>query len=800
MISRRDFLKIVGLTTFAGALTPSLLRETGASSSGKNSLPGIESWGLTTCTGCPGACGLRVKLVDGRPVRVDGNPLSPINRGKLCPVGLTELQQFYNPDRLRSPLIRKGPRGSDNFEKIGWQEAYKLLFSRLSELRSRSEPHKVAFLDGDFPGITKQIVKRFMDAYGSPNYIDLNPLIISNVSNAVLLTFGKRSLPAFDIRNAEIVLSFGAPILESWYVPVLTQKNFGFWRRERNIRGRFIYVGPRLGTTASKADEFIGIHPGTEGALALGMAHVIIKEGLYDKDFVNTHTHGFDEFRDLVLRKYHPDRISGITGVPVIEILKISREFAAGKPSIAIPMEDISHFSARLYDIMAIMALNALVGNINKEGGIYIFHHDYPDLPSPVVRDEISKRGHSKPSVLQADAMYPVDTHPLLPFMKCAVTGKPYPISILMMRETDPLYSYPATEDLLKAFESIPFVISFSRFLDETSMYADLILPDLSPFEKWEIAYMPKVETMLCIGIIKPVLKATDGTLSTSDLFLRLSKDIGGSVRSSLPWEDTHTTIRSLIKVLYDESRGSPYGSSSDEILERILEKAGLKFPFPPNFEDFWKEVEEKGGWWSFIHPGEETLRFFTPSGRFEFQSSILRSKLQHYGIRKNGKNRSSIDETISSLGVNAKGGELFLPHFEPLSEEGFHLITEPPLVFLTGRATNRPHLMDISGQYPRESWESFVEINPSTALRLGIKEGDLVVIETAKGRIKVPVKYNPGIHPKALFLPLGMGHRAYGRWAKDIGVNPVWIMSWNPDPLTGYPLKYIHGVSISKA
>lgn len=799
MISRRDFLKIAGFTTLAGIWATSFLKETGASSFEGKVLPGIESWTLSTCTGCPCACGLRVKFVDEKPVRIDGNPLSPINRGRLCPVGLTELQHFYNPDRLKNPLIRRGSRGSDNFEKIEWKEAFRILHAKLGELRSKSEPYKAVLLDGDFPSITKQILKRFMDSYGSPNYIDLNPLGVSNVSNAVFLTFGKKTHPAFDIRNAETIISFGAPILESWYIPVLAQKNFGFWRREKNIRGKFIYVGPRLGITASKADEFIGIHPGTEGAFALGMAHVIIKEGLYDKDFVANHTHGFNEFRDLVLRKYYPDRISSITGVPVIEILKVSREFASGKPSIAIPMDDLSHFSARLYDVMAIMSLNALVGNINKEGGIYLFAHDYPDLSLPIIKDEISKKGNSKPSIIKTEELYPVDTHPLLTFMKSAVTGVPYPVSLLMIRETNPLYSIPATEDLIKAFESIPFIVSFSRFLDETSMYADLIIPDLSPFEKWDAVYLPTVETMLCIGIVKPVVKPPEGALSTGDLFLSLSRNMGNSVASSLPWENTRDVIKSLIKVLYDENRGSSYGSSSDEILERILEKAGLKFPFPPTFEEFWKDIEEKGGWWNFIHPAEEALKFLTPSGKFEFQSSLLRSRFQQYAMKKNTK-KPSIDEIASSLGITARGDDLFLPHFEPLPDEGFCVITEPPLVFSTERTANRPHLMDISGQYPREGWKSLVEINPSTASKLGIKEGDTVFLEGTKGKIKVTVKYNPGIHPKALFLPIGMGHSAYGRWAKDIGINPVWIMSWNPDPLTGYPLKYNFKVKITKA
>ncbi|NIN99557.1 MAG: molybdopterin-dependent oxidoreductase, partial [Anaerolineae bacterium] len=246
------------------------------------------------------------------------------------------------------------------------------------------------------------LIARFCQAYGTPNHITHNSICAAATEMAHWLTQGQRTFFGYDLESTNYLLSFGVSMLEAWRPTVRNVKAYGHMRRgELRSRLRMVQVDTRFSITAAKADEWVPIRPGTDGALALGIAYVIINEELYDKNFVARHTFGFEDwtdeegvqhvgFKTLVLRDYVPSQVEAITGVPVETITRIAREFATTRPAVAIGDRGISMWSNGIFNQMAVHALNALVGSIDSPGGVMI-QRETPFLPWPALaRDPVA--------------------------------------------------------------------------------------------------------------------------------------------------------------------------------------------------------------------------------------------------------------------------------------------------------------------------------------------------------------------------------------------------------------------------
>ncbi|MBI4552200.1 MAG: molybdopterin-dependent oxidoreductase, partial [Candidatus Latescibacteria bacterium] len=277
-VNRREFLTFAGFTV-AGVTLGRLGRdrilahETFKESWGDG--PGVEQWVRSVCGQCPAGCGLNVRVVDGHAVKIEGNELCPVSRGGLCPKGAAGLQALYDPDRLVGPVQRLGPRGSGRWKRIGWEEALRIVATRLGALRQQGQPQSVVWLTGRQSGMIGQLLRRFCEAYGTPNFLEIPDLYDETSTLVAWATHGIAAPLGYDLEHTAYLLSFGSPILESWRSPVWANRAYGRLRRGRpDRRGRFIQVESRLSPTAAKADEWIPINPGTEAALALGIAHV----------------------------------------------------------------------------------------------------------------------------------------------------------------------------------------------------------------------------------------------------------------------------------------------------------------------------------------------------------------------------------------------------------------------------------------------------------------------------------------------------------------------------------------------
>jgi len=295
-MDRRDFIKasaVAGTTaTLAGCGNPEtqLIRFIPE----EPFLPGVATWKLSICTLCPAGCGLHVRVMEGEAEvirngeaglpkmglakKLEGNPEHPISQGRLCPRGQAAIQVTYHPDRIRKPLRRTGSRGSGLFEEVSWDEAMTDVVARLSIIAGAKEQKTVAFLTRPLPGQRELLVSRFLQQLGAPPATVYEVFGDEVLREANRQSFGHAQLPTFDLARSRYVLSFGADFLGTWNSPVSHSVAYGEMRQGRpGIRAKFVQVEPRMSQTGANADEWIPVKPGTEGVLALGLAHVIFK-------------------------------------------------------------------------------------------------------------------------------------------------------------------------------------------------------------------------------------------------------------------------------------------------------------------------------------------------------------------------------------------------------------------------------------------------------------------------------------------------------------------------------------------
>jgi len=759
-------------------------------------IPYEEYWSAGVCLQCPSGCGLRIRSVMHWPVKLEGIKDYPINRGRLCPKGQSGLQVLYDPDRIRHPLKRKGKRGERSWEKISWEEGIGLVVQRLKALRKEGKSHHLMVLGGRYRGHMLDLMDRFMEAYGSPNHLGNPARDSEGILKGHLFTMGVKDFLATHWEEANYVLSFEESLLEASRPLLRNLWGYGFLRRGRSgKRGKLVQIEPRFSVTASKADQWVPIHPGTHGALALGIAHWIIHEGKYDHDFIQRYTFGFDDwqdaegkthlgFKNLVLKEYSPKQVSLITGVPEVIIIQMAQEFSSHRPSIAISGRGMAMQTNGTYAQMAVDTLNALVGSIDVRGGL-LLQRKPPFRKWPLVqKDAIAEKGLSQPRIDGAGrAPFPFAEELPYTLPERLEKGEPYPIDTIFVYYTNPLFNLPESEKLRIGLEKVPFIVSFSPFEDETTMFSDLVLPDGTYFERWQDDYAEPGLGFPMFGLRSPAIqKPLYDVRNTGDVLIEITKSLGGSIARAFPWKDFQEALKEAIKGVYASKRGSIQAD---------------------HFDEFWGALIERGGWWDPPYPfGEWKKRFDTPSGKFEFYSLIMEQGLKE----ASSKSSKGLNQILKEMKIEATGDKVFLPHFEKPRliederEYPFQLISYIPIGAAEGRGANQPFLQEIFGPHLKERWNSWVEINPETARDLGIEDGDLVWVESKAKRVKTKARLFPGTQPKCVHIPYGQGHSAYGRWAKDRGVNPNELLMREYDYLGGFASYFSTRVKVYRA
>lgn len=817
-IKRREFLKLLGSISGAVAAgtygcsdvidVPDKLIELAKKG------PGIETWKSTICGQCPAGCGIKVRLIDGIPVYVKGNPNYPVNRGGMCPSGHSSLEVLFNPDRVKEPKKRVGIKGSGKWENISWQDALKTISNKMKELRNSGKPHQVAFLNcSAAEGLMDKHFAQFMSAYGSPNYYNFPSL--KNYTVPYKLLQGIEKIPSYDLLNAKYILSFGSNFLEEGYSPVYYTKIYSQLKDQTlERRTRLVQIDSRMSITAANADRWVPIQPGTYAALALGVAYVLIREELYDKDFIQNYTFGFNDWKDAkgnnhlgfksnVISNYYPEEVSKITGVHAETILQIARDLGNNKPSVVLGDQGAVENTNGTFTQMAIYCLNALLGNFEKEGGIYFV--DPPplaELPSVEI-DEIARKGLKKNKIAEStDHSYPLSDFSIDAFTKNVLNDKPYPIDVLFIYKGNPLFHTLNHHEFAEALKKIPLVISFDSFITETAEYVDLVLPDHTFLEKWDLfSNVPSVG-FTHVGIQQPVINPLYNTKNTADVLLELSVLIGESVAKALPFDAYEKEIRFSVEKLYSSGEGAIVTEGVKNSWLEFLQQRGWQIGRYNSFDEFWKLITENGGWWNPIRKKKkiETL-LNTPSGKFEFYSKTFERVINNFIKIAGGESPENRKKILRELNITAEGDKVFLPHYEPVPVDEnlpLYLITYSLLTNRDGCSSNQPMMQELFGYTVHEHWKTWAEINPVTAVEHGIPDKKLIWIESPLGSIKVKARLNPGIKYGVVAVPFGLGHTSYGRYAKGYGSNPISIMKNKYDKINGVPALQATKVKIS--
>ncbi|MBI3924796.1 MAG: molybdopterin-dependent oxidoreductase [Armatimonadetes bacterium] len=763
-LSRRDFLKLAGglaLSLGVGFAVTGPLSVAGSPNENASSLWGeiTEEWVTTGCLRCPGGCGLRARLVNGLPVKLEGNPLHPVNRGGTCPRGQAGLQWFYHPDRLRTPMARSG-RSGGKWTPIGWEEAATQLADALRPLREAGEPQALGIVAPAHPGLTGRLLERFARSFGTPNLVwDSDPTRLP-----VEWTQGLPEVPFYDLAGAHTVLCFGADFLDQAPSPLTAHRSYADFRSRRTgLPGKMIYFGPRFSVTASRADEWVPVQPEAFGAVALGIAHVLIKEGFVDQDFLDDQATGYEDyqdesgqklpgFRDQVLQNAHPEDMARIAQVAPDVIYRAAREFTA-QPSVAMYDRAALAGSNGGQNATFIHLLNALIGSIGRPGGVrFADTVPYPDLPD-LPTDPVAAAGLAQPAV---DGRGSVDG-----LVDALLQAKSAPLKCLLIYRTDPAYSLPeGKERVTSAFGKIPKVICFSSVLDETvEACADLVLPDLTDYESWRDVPAPSAFGYPCVGIARPLVEMAPDRRSPEDFLLNAASRLGGPVKAALPWVDFKSLVLESLDGMAKLSRGMVFSDKLPEIHLERLERSGTWYALHRDADDFREGVLERGGWWDPAPMDELWGRLFRTASR----------KLEFHPESVEVWKRTSFQAEREA----------------PPAGYPLWLVPYPVMAVRRGSDSQLPWLREIYGHDSHSFWDTVVELNPDTAEQAGIPDRCHVVVESQAGRIEGRARHAQGVMPGLVCVSMGLGSQGT-MTAGALAGNPLSLVQARVDPHTG--------------
>jgi anaerobic selenocysteine-containing dehydrogenase len=518
-MDRRQFIKISALTggsaTLASCGNPEyhLIRFIPED----RIVAGIAEWRPSICPLCPAACGLTVRVMQsdvevmrngrlgvtkmGVAKKLEGNPAHPVNQGKLCTRGQAAIEITYHPDRVGHPLKRSGARGDGQFQEISWDDALAELTSKLDELQGASDQKSLAFFTGPRRGLRNRLIGEFANQFGAAAPVSFEFFGNDVLRRANAMSFGKEQLPTFDLAESRFVISFGAEFLGTWNSPVAQNVAYGAMRQGRpGIRGKFVQVESRMSQTGANADEWVPAKPGTEGILALGLAHVIA--GLQKTG------DGFAE--------YTPQEVEKRTGVTAAKIERLGKEMAAQRPAVAIIGGTPLAYTNGLFNALAVNTLNSVLGSVETPGGVFF---------TP-----------------ESEAAGPLTVS--TPINKVAGSG----IKLLLVDGANPVFATPSAWKIRETLQSVPYIVSFGNFIDETSVLSDLILPDHSFLESWAEGVPESGAKSAVVGFAPPVMAALHDTRSTPDVLL----DVGRRLKKpiNLPWQNFEGMLKAEIEKL----------------------------------------------------------------------------------------------------------------------------------------------------------------------------------------------------------------------------------------------------------
>jgi anaerobic selenocysteine-containing dehydrogenase len=546
-LSRRDFLKVTGagiaaaFLTGCGPLTRHVIRQPYFQMP-EYTYNGLSTYYATACRECPAGCGTVVRTMQGRAIKIEGNPNHPVSLGKTCARGQTALQGLYNPDRIQHPA-KMSPREGLQSE-IYWDEAVQVT----SDALSKNQPGEIAFLLGLTSDHLADLVNEITSALGA-----MPPLRYSafetfearaTLAQASSQVFGISALPFFDLANADVTFSFGANFLETYHSPVGYARGFASMRQGRTgKRGYLVQFEPRMSQTAVVADEWIPVVPGTQGLVALAIGRLVAEAtgGSIPAAYLDV---------DL-------PAVAQASGVSDADLRRLAGLFSAAEHPLALPGGSALSASNGLEAGQAILTLNVLVNNLGHPGGVFLT----PSLP-----------------VNDANPKIPNTMSDLQALVQRMNSGS---LKVLFIHGVNPVYELPASLGFIQALAKVPMVISFASFPDETALQADYVFPDHTGLEAWGYQKVLTGADRPVISGLQPVVAPLYDTRATADVFLAAIQEISGHLADAVPYKDEVEFLQAS--------------------LGNLVSIPG--FYNAQDISSFWELWQQNGGWWNAV-PG----------------------------------------------------------------------------------------------------------------------------------------------------------------------------------------------------
>jgi anaerobic selenocysteine-containing dehydrogenase len=643
----------------------------------------------STCRGCHGVCGVRLHMKDGKLVKVTGDPDSLTSRGFLCVKGKSAPELLYHPDRLKYPLKRVGERGENKWQRITWDEALDTVAEKLLQVKQEYGAESIVGARGT--GRPYYVMfHRFLNCLGTPNRLGFAHLCYGPRLIASAMTCGE--LPVCDYYGfggvkPKCVLVWGCNLTEVGAADGMCSRQL---TQTLDNGAKLIVVDPRKTRLAARADYWLQVRPGTDAALALGMLHTIITEGLYDKDFVDRYTVGFGALKERI-EQYPPEKVAGITGVPADMIKAAARLYANNGPACLQWGVGIDQGVNNFQTIRSLLILSGITGNIDVSGGdAFWVPPAGVKSPAPRLNPDIEL-----PDKLSAEAKqkrignekYKISTT-VQPgeFINTVMTGKPYPVKALFIMGSNLLVGHSDCLRMAQALRKIDFVTAADMFMTPTTQLANIVLPSASWPETDDVCDMHLGWCVTARTKVETIGECRDDKEIIFELAHRMGMD------EYFPWRNTTEYCDWLLK---------DTGMTFDEFKKTGILKGDMRY----------RKYEQSG--------------FKTPSGKFEIYCSALK------------------DMGYDPLPYYVE------PPESPVSTPD--VFKQYPLIITTGARvqaffhTEGRQIKSLRKLNP----EPRVEIHPDTAQKLGIKDGDWVWIESPRGgEIKQKASLTEAVQP----------------------------------------------------
>ena len=843
-LSRRHFLKhtLLGVGTLAvssrfglNPITMAMAKE------GLTYQPGSGKWVSTTCNGCSSFCAKKAYIQDERVIAIESNEHSKIHGKASCPRQWLSLQELYDPDRIKTPLLRTNPekgRGVDpKFKPISWEQAVSLMADKLMELREKEETHKYVALRGRYSFLSDVLIKNFTKVLGSPNAITHSSICAESDKFSTYYTEGDWGYRQYDISKTRYILSFGAD-------PLSANRQVSYYCSEwGNMldNAQVAIVDPRFSVTASKADEWLPVTPGQDGALALALAHEILVNGGWHKPFVGDfvdgknrfvakqevtensfeekHTYGLVKWWNLELRHRTPEWAEPLCGIDAKQVRQVAKKLMQAAPSVQIWRSRGSQMQLRgAYTGLACHALNGLLGSVDSEGGVLAYNKQpLTSMPSsaPYV-DKLAAKGLEQERIDRCGRLE-------LPALKKGKSGggvvtnkvadsilsaDPYEAEFVLGYFNNFSFSSPDGKRWEQALKQVPFVAHITTNPSEFSWFSDLVLP--APhfmFECWGVQSCSG-NRHAHVSITQPMIKRLGDTVEDET-------GIPWLIASELDRRGVSAPLTYLREAYRDPETGA-VPTNPDELALYATKISTQNMWDPKKYKggdrfSGWEEFVKTGVWNSGPYKFQSRWsKMKTETGKFEFYSKTLKKAL----IKHSKRHHTDTDAVLEACNYTAKGEAGWIPHYEQPHRFGNE--KDFPMLFVDhksrlnreGRSANTRWFQANKDIDPGErKYQDVAKINPADAQAMGINDGDSIRIVSETGTIHTTAALWEGVRPGTVAKAYGQGHWAYGSTAsaefgkRALGGNNNELLPAAHEALSGSAAFYGQiGVRVEKA